>query len=308
MKRNIHKRATRTALVLLASLALPMAVFADAGKQASTVRALPDIDNSTETTRSKIQSEKEQQIVTEAAEALSNIHQALDALNKNDGKKAFYALQTASEKLDTVLAKHPYLKLIPTDVVVNTIDFTGDAKTIEKAVSEAEDLLGDGKVQAARQMLGGLASEISISTLNMPLGSFPAAVKKAMAMANNGENKAALDFLNDALNMLVETTDILPLPFIRAEALVNRASDLEHKKDVAKEKNREEILKLADAAKEQLKIAELLGYGDKNDFKPVYTEIDDIKEDVHTEKSTAAWENIKRKLAGLKNKISPFQK
>lgn len=304
MKKNTQAQATAIALFLVTSLSLPMTVFAGANNQLPSAHA-PASDNGTVATRNKIQSEKEQQIVKEAADALADIHQALDTLNNGDNKKAFYALQTASEKLDVVLAKHPYLKLIPTDVIVDTIDFPGDANAIEKAINKADDLLDDGKVQAARQLLGGLASEVRIATLNMPLGSFPPAIKNAMMMANKGENKAAADLLQDALDMLIETTDILPLPFVRAEALVNQASELEHRQDMSQEKSRDEILKLTDAAKEQLKIAELLGYGDAGDFKSVYTEIDDIKEDLHTQKSRVVWESIKRKLAGLKTKVYP---
>ena len=72
---------------------------------------------------------------------------------------------------------------------------------------------------------------------------------------------------------------------------------------MSKEKNREEVLKFTDAAKDQLKVAEVLGYGDKDDFKALYTEIDDIKEVLHSAKSAAVWEKIKHKLAELKDKV-----
>ena len=63
------------------------------------------------------------------------------------------------------------------------------------------------------------------------------------------------------------------------------------------------MLKFADAAKEQLKMAELLGYGSKDDYKLLYTAIDDIKETIHSEKSAATWATIKQTLTDLKNKI-----
>jgi len=303
MKKHIHKIATYTALVLISSLSMPIDVFADAEKQNPATLPMPGTDKSASVTKHKIQAEKERQVVREAAEAVSGIHQALDALDKNDSKRAFYSLQTASEKLDAVLAKHPYLTLIPIDIEVDASDFQGDAKAVEKAISDADDYLDNGKLQAARQILAELASEIRITTISMPLGSFPTALKDAMARVNKGETKEAGSLLNKALNMLVETTEIIPLPFLRAEALVDQASDLEHRQDISKEKSREEILKLTDAAKDQLKIAELLGYGDENDFKTIYIEIDDIKENLHSEKSKTAWEKIKRKLAELKSEV-----
>ncbi len=308
MKKHIHKIATCTALVLISSLSSPMVVFADAEKQSPPTLPMPNADKNTSVTKHKILTEKEQQVVKEAAEAVSEIHQALEALEKNDLKRAFFALQTASGKLDVILAKQPALALIPTDIEVDVSDFQGDAKTVEKAIKEADDLLDDGKLQAARQILAELASEIRITTISMPLGSFPTAIKDAVVLINKGQAKEAANLLNKALNMLVETTEVIPLPFLRAEALLDEASELEHKKDMSKEKSREEVLKLTDAAKDKLKVAELLGYGDKDDFKMLYTEIDVIKETLHSAKSAATWDKIKHKLAELKNKAIPAKK
>ncbi|HEY8157305.1 MAG TPA: YfdX family protein [Methylobacter sp.] len=303
MNKLTHKIAMYTALILISSLALPMDVFADPEKQSPSTLFMSNADKSATVTKHKIQTEKEPQIVKEAADAVSGIHQALEDLDKNDMKKAFFTLQTASEKLDVVLAKHPALTLVPVDIEVDASDFQGDAKTIKQAINKADDLLDDGKLQSARQILSELASEIRITTISMPLGSFPSVLKDAMARVNKGETKEAESLLDKALNMLVETTEIMPLPFLRAEALVNQASDLEHKKDMSKEKSREEVLKLTDAAKDQLKIAELLGYGDKDDFKMLYTEIDDIKDTLHSEKSVETWEKIKHKLSELKRNM-----
>jgi len=303
MKKHIHKLATYTALILISSLSSPMVVFADAEKQSPSALPMSNTDKSTSLTKHKILTEKEQQVVKEAAEAVSGIYQALDALEKNDTKKAFFTLQTASGKLDVILAKQPTLALIPTDIEVDISDFQGDAKTVEKAISEADDLLDDGKLQAARQILAELASEIRITTTSIPLGSFPSAIKDAVTLIDKGKTKEAATLLNKALNMLVETIDVTPLPFLRAEALLDEAFELEHKKDMSKEKSREEVLKLTDAAKDKLKVAELLGYGEKDDFKMLYTEIDVIKETLHSEKSAATWDKIKHKLAELKNKV-----
>jgi hypothetical protein len=303
MKKTFQTTAMYTALVLVSSLSLPIDIFADVEKQDSSTLSIPSTDKSALVTKHKIKTEKEQKIVKEAAEAMTGVHQALEALSQNDSKKAFFILQTASEKLDAVIAKQPALVLVSADTEVDVSDFQGDAETVKKAINEADDLLDDGKVQAARQILAELASEIRITTVSMPLSSFSTAIKNAMARVNKGETKEAASLLNEALNTLVETVEIIPLPFLRTEALLNEASDLEHKKDLSKEKSREEVLALTESAKDQLKVAELLGYGDKDDFKKLYTEIDDIKETLHSARSTATWNKIKQKLAELKDKV-----
>jgi len=124
-----------------------------------------------------------------------------------------------------------------------------------------------------------------------------------MALIDIGKENEAANVLNKVLNMLVETTEVIPLPILRAEALLDQASTMEHKQDLSKEKSREEVLKLTDAAKDKLILAELLGYGSKDDYKMLYTEIDVIKETLHSEKSSATWEKIKRTLSELKNKV-----
>ncbi|HEY8034190.1 MAG TPA: YfdX family protein [Methylobacter sp.] len=307
MKKHFYQIPTYTALVLISSLSLSMDVFANTEKKSSP-STLSNTDKNTSITQNKILTEKEQQIVNEAAEAVSGTHQALEALEKNDIKRAFFILQTVSGKLDVILAKKPALALIPSDIEVDVSDFKGDAKMVEKAIAEADDLLDEGKVQDAREILAKLSSEMRITTISMPLGSFPSAIKDAVTLIDKGQSKEAAEILNKVLNMLVETTEIIPLPFLRAEALLDEASELEHKKDMSQDKNREEVLKLTDETKDQLKLAELLGYGDKDDYKMLYTEMDVIKETLHSEKASATWEKIKRTLSELKNKVMHSKK
>jgi hypothetical protein len=142
-----------------------------------------------------------------------------------------------------------------------------------------------------------------ITTVSIPLGTFPVAIKNAVALIDAGKANEAALVLDEELNTLVERTEIIPLPLLRAEALLTVASELEHKEDLSKEKSRAEVLKFADAAKEKLKLAELLGYGGKDDYQLLYTAIDEIKETIHSEKSAATWSKIKQTLVDLKNKI-----
>jgi len=212
-------------------------------------------------------------------------------------------LQDVSKKLAVILAKSPDLALVTADIDIDIFDFEGDAKTLKKELKQADDLLDSGKLQDARQILAELASEMRITTINIPLGTFPSAIKNAETLIDAEKTNEAKQALSDVLNTLVEVTEIIPLPILRAEALLTEASELEHKEDMSKEKSRAEVLKFTDVAKEKLKIAELLGYGGKDDYQVLYTAIDDIKDTMHSEKSAAAWANIKQKLTDLKIKL-----
>jgi YfdX protein len=256
----------------------------------------------------KLLAEKNQQVVNEARDSITGTQQALIALEKNDSKAALSILRDVSKKLAVILAKNPALNLVTADIEVDIIDFEGDADTVKKELKEADDLLDHGKLQSARQILAELASEMRITTVSIPLGTFPLAVKNAVALIDAGKANEAALVLDDVLNTLVERSEIIPLPLLRAEILLTQASELEHKEDLSKEKSRAEVLKFADAAKEKLKLAELLGYGSKDDYQSLYTSIDEIKDTIYSEKSAATSAKVKQTLTDLKNKLTQAKK
>jgi len=301
--------AAYTALILVSSLPFSVDVFADTDKkETSRVTSLSTADKSPSAIKHKLLAEKSQQVVNEARDSISGTQQALIDLEKNNTKAALLILQDVSKKLAVILAKYPDLALVPADMAADIFDFEGDVNTVKEEIKQADDFLDHGKLQSARQILAGLASELRITTVSIPLGTFPLAIKNAVALIDSGKPTEAAAVLNEVLNTLVENTEIISLPILRAEALLTVASELEHKEDLSKEKSRAEVLKFADAAKEKLKMAELLGYGGKDDYKLLYTAIDEIKETIHSEKSAATWSKIKQSLTDLKNKIMPAKK
>ncbi|AEF99439.1 YfdX family protein [Methylomonas methanica] len=306
---TIHKLATYTALVLVSSLPLSFDALADAEKKSQ--KAASVANHKTEAiNKQKVLSEKIQSLINEAKGALSATQQALISLSNKDPKAARVLLQDVLTKLDILLVEHPAMVLVPADVEVDVVDYEGDAKTLEKQVKQADKLLDGGQLQGARQLLAGLASEIRITTVSIPLGTYPSVIKAAIAQIDADKNDAAQTLLEDVLNTLVEEVEVTPLPVVRAEAFLNKASELERQQDMTKADSRAEVLKNTAAAKDELKIAELLGYGNQDDFALLYTVIDDLKNEMHTEKSAATWEKIKKALADLKDKIvhpNPFK-
>lgn len=303
MKRHsLKKTALATAITLVASMGSAISVSAATAAKPSTSSATPGSQESQKTKRNLLE-ERQQKVVNEAFEAITGTQNALMALQKKDTKKAMALLKDVSGKLDILLAKYPGLNLIPANVEADIYDFNGSAKQVEKLTDEADDLLEDHRVQAARAILAELVSEMRITTTSIPLGSFPTAIKEAASLIDKGKTAEAEDSLYEVLSMLVKTTEIMPLPVLQAETLLTAASELEHKTDLSKEASRDEILKLTDAAKEKLKLAEMLGYGDKADYKELYDAISDLKDVIHSEKSTAVWDRVKNLLSALKNKI-----
>jgi hypothetical protein len=303
-RHRLKKTAVAAVITLTASIGSATSVLAGTVTPAPGSLSTSSSQES-QTANRKLLEERQQKVVNEAFEAVAGTQNALLAVQKNDTKKAMALLQDVSGKLDILLAKYPGLNLIPAKVEAEVYDFNGTAKQAGKLTDEADNLLEDHKVQDARYILAELVSEMRITTTSIPLGLFPAAIKEASSLIEKGKTLEAKNTLYEVLSMLVKTTEIMPLPVLQAETLLTAASELEHRSDLSKEASRAEILKLSDAAKEKLSLAEMLGYGDKADYKQLYDAIGDLKDVIHSEKSAAAWDKVKNLLTALKNKIIP---
>ncbi len=276
--------------------------------ETSGIHPATTIDSVSAATKHKLLNEKAQSNVGEAAEIAAETQKAIVALDNKDPKGAVTILQGVSTKLDNLLAKNPGLEFVPAFIETDVYDFDGTNKDAAVAIGQTESLLRQGKLQAARQLLSELASEIRVTTTSIPLGSYPAAIKQIIPLIESGKIDQATVDLNGVLDTLVVTTEIMPLPVLRAEALLSVAAELEHKDDLSQAKNRDDIQKLTDAAKDKLELARLLGYGNKDSYKTLYKEIDAIHKTLFSEKSAAAWQKVRDEFATLKNDLKQLTK
>jgi hypothetical protein len=138
-------------------------------------------------------------------------------------------------------------------------------------------LLDDGKVQEARRRMQTLASETDINTTNIPLATYPTAIKQAAKLIDEGKTEEAKAVLQTALNTVVVTQKIVPLPVVAAEAMLKEAENLAEKKE-RKEEESKRLSELLTAAQASIKLAQELGYGQKSDFSHFYEEIDTIRD------------------------------
>ncbi|MDD5577855.1 MAG: YfdX family protein [Methylobacter sp.] len=293
--------------LLLASGATFLGSNSFAKTETLKIQPATTIDRVSAATKHKILEEKGQSIEREAAEVEAETHKAIVALDTKDPKDAATILQTVSTKLDNLLAKNPGLNLVPARIEADVYDFDGTNKQVAHAIDKADDMLKHGKLQSARAIVSEMASEIRVTTTSIPLGTYPAAIKQIIPLIESGKiNQAAVD-LNGVLDTLVVTTDIMPLPVLRAEELLTAAAKLEHTDDLSQEKSRAEIQTFTDAAKDQLELAQLLGYGKKDDYKLLYQEIDALHQALFSEKSAAAWQKVKDELAQFKDRLKALE-
>jgi hypothetical protein len=243
--------------------------------------------------------EKRKQITAEAIAAISETRNALIALD--DGKKsdAIASLERATGKLELILAREPNLALAPTNVSTTTIEVAADIEKIKTTRKAAVALLEDGQVQAARHLLQGLASEAVISVSNIPLASYPAAIKQAVKLVDDGKTDEAKKVLQTALNTLVFTNTTIPLPVVATQELLKEAEKLAEKANRKEDENKR-LTDLLTQAHTNLEFAQELGYGTKDDFKDLYEQLDEIKDKTSEGKSgTGFFAKIKSSLSSL---------
>ncbi|BBQ13032.1 TPA: heat resistance protein YfdX2 [Pseudomonas aeruginosa] len=243
--------------------------------------------------------DKRKQVLDEAVSALALTKSALAALDGKDAARALATLAEVTGKLELIVAREPTLALAPVDVRTIVHDLFANTETIEAMTDEALDALKHGEVQQARHVLALLASEIVIAVTNIPLASYPAAVKSVVPLIDQGKIEEAKAALQAALSTLVETRSVHPLPALRARLLLKRAEPLVEDGQRSEASN-ERLETLLNEARQQLEMAELLGYGKRKDFESMYDELKKIKQKTGGGGGGKGWlDEVKAKLSRL---------
>ncbi len=265
---------------------------------------------------------KRKALVKEALAALAESKKALKALEDNRPKDALTALAEVTGQLEIIISRDPKLAFVPIDVQVTSSDIYADLESIKLARNRAEELLEDGQVQKARVQLSGLASEMVIRTISLPLATYPDAIKAVVPLIDAGKIEEAKTALQDALQTFVVTNkQIIPLPILRAEALVKKAEKLAKKMETPELKDaknavetsdsekmheeisqKDQILEDLQKARHQLQMAEALGYGLEEDrYQEFQKNIETIEKKVRGKESTQGV------FASLQHSLSEFK-
>jgi hypothetical protein len=238
-------------------------------------------------------------LLAEAALAIDDTKKALAFLDKKNSKEALAALERVTGKLELIISREPGLALAPIDMNVAVQDLLADPDTVKVILKEARDLLGDGEVQKARPLLANLSSEMVFSTINIPLATYPQAIKAVARLIDENKLNEAKTALEAALSTLIVTDVIIPLPVVRAELLLKEAEKLAEKSSRS-EKDNESLSNQLSEARKQVRLAEVLGYGQKKTYKPIYEQLDQIEKKSRGGKSGRGWfDNIKKKVSEL---------
>lgn len=294
-------------------LALALAL-GSVNTQAGQKTAVPDIKSTTAdskklTTKKSVSKNKQtlikthKQVVKEAADAFLATETALLAIHNKQAQHALAALQIASGNLHLMLARDPSLSLVPIDVEVQIIEGVHDLKTIKKLQDELDDLIDDKRYQDARPIVDSLVDELRVTTVYLPLATYPATIDSIAPLVDAGKWDEAEEKLVAVMNTFVSDEVITPLAIIRAEEKINEAFQIEYTAGSLKQADKDKITLLIKDAKQHIKIAEALGYASEYEYKPLYDDIDELKKAIGTDGFKGEWAKIKKSMSALKNKI-----
>ena len=209
-----------------------------------------------------------------------------------------------------LLARQPELGLVPLESEVDILALAPtDLDTVEKIRKEIKQAIRKDELVKARELLDNLASELRITTVNLPLATYPAAMKEAAALIDKDNFEAAEEILQTALSTLFIEERQSPIPVIKAQALIDEADSL-----IQVDGHEEIVQSMLKEARKELKLAEELGYGDRDEQ---YAQLDDEIKEIGKQISAGdkpdgmtslraeiAFSNLKDKLGGFFDRIS----
>jgi len=202
--------------------------------------------------------------------------ETLALLDEGKTEEALERLERVTGKLELLIARNPELSIVPVGVNATIHDVFARKETIENLVEEAEEALDDGAVQKARRLLQHLASEVVISTTNLPLATYPDAIKEVAPLIDQGKTDEAKQQLQAALNLLVVNDTIYPLPDIRARVMLEEAQELSEKSDRSEEEN-ERLSELLEEVRYQVEFGQELGYFTEKQADSILEELKQVE-------------------------------
>ena len=237
-------------------------------------------------------------IVKEAVEAVKLTQQVLTELNQEKKDEAIKTLEKAIGKMEVVMSNPQAPALIPLDASVIVSEYAGSAYDVQNAVITSIALLEKNRVQDARMIVQTLRDELDLITINMPLASYPAALKLAAKFLHENKIDQARQVLATALNTFVEIDVVTPLGILEAQDLIAAASK------VAKTDKKLALAHL-EAAKAALKKAEALGYTSRSDttYKMLNEAISKVEDEIRgANKSEGLFKELIEKLKEFADK------
>ena len=265
----------------------------DTQRQQVEQQARPGVEKE----RKRAEDEAGRNLDQDAMAAISETQAAINAIASGKSDQALAAIERATGKINILLARNPATAVIPVNVNVEVIDAAPhDIKIIKDLGEHAATAMAAKDYPAARVLLAGLTSEIRVRTYNLPLATYPEALKAAARLLDQKKQQDASDILLTALNTLLVVDRVTPLPLVIAREAVNAAkSQSQNDKQTAQT--------LVQTANNEVERAKELGYASQApEYEELRADISNLQKQLKGNSDAGAM------FARLENKLSAFMK
>ena len=262
-------------------------------RQDAQQQARPEVENQ----RKSLQEEANKTLDQDAITAISETKKAIDQIAAGKTDDALAAIEQATGKINVLLARNPATAFIPVSAEVDVIDIAPyDIKMIRTIAQEGTAAAEVKDFPAARVLLYSLTSEIRSRTYNLPLATYPDALKEAAPLLDQKKTQDANTVLLAALNTLVVVDKVTPLPLLLAQEAVKGAKE-------QSQKDKALAQALVRTAKREIERSKELGYA------PKAPEYDALNADIsNLEKQLKNNGESNSVFAKLEDKLSAFLK
>jgi hypothetical protein len=232
----------------------------------------------------------------EAVVAIEETRKALRHIADSKTREAMQAIEWTQSKLDQLLARNPVSVFLPVDLKATVIDTAPrDSEQILEIAKDASLAFDQENFPDARILLHELMSEVRVRTYNLPLATYPEALKDAARLLQQGKSDEAASILSAAVNTLVALDEVIPIPLIVARDAINDAQAQLH--------SPAEALRLLETARNELLRARQLGYASRApEYAWLHEEISRLQKQLKNKEESG------RSFAALKERLGAFLK
>ncbi len=264
--------------------------FESERKQAEQ-QARPEVEKQ----RKQSEEDAKKELDQDAQAAIDQTRKAVNAIAQNKTDEAISAIEQATGKINVLLARNPSTALIPVDLAVEVIDTAPqDTQAIIEIGQDASRALDDKNYPTARALLYRLMSEIRVRTFNLPLATYPDALKEAARLLDQKQPDQAKNVLLAVLNTLVVVDRVTPLPLLLARDAINQAQ-------AKSQQDKKTAQALLETAKSQVERARELGYAGKDqEYAALNNQISTLEKQLKGNGDlTAAFSSLKQKVGAF---------
>lgn len=277
---------------------------APAANNAARAQSQAKANQQVEQQRKDAQQQAQNSIVPDAAAAIQETVSALKAIDSGNSEEARAAIERATGKITILTALKPETGLVPAAVDVQIIDAAPmDVNTIRRVADAADKAVSSKDYPSARVLLAGLISEIRVRVYNIPLATYPIALRDAAALLDQKKTDEAKAVVQLALNTLAIVDRVEPLPIVTAQAAIDEAQ-------TQRDKDKETAKRQLAVAKQELDRAKALGYaGNDPEYPALASAISDIEKQLNgAEDSTSAFARLKDRVASFYKRVVSSEK